>query len=85
MSNKKSKTYIGIVTDNKDPKKIGRVKVRVFDVFDQYTTFIPRPLQRSAMAEPILPSPTIPNLTLFIALICYFLNKCISGQDILLL
>lgn len=28
------KTYIGIVEDNKDPKKIGRVKVRVLNVFD---------------------------------------------------
>jgi hypothetical protein len=29
-----NKTYVGIVEDNQDPKKIGRVKVRVMDVFD---------------------------------------------------
>jgi hypothetical protein len=29
-----NKTYIGIVEDNNDPKKLGRVKVRVLDVFD---------------------------------------------------
>jgi hypothetical protein len=29
-----NKTYIGIVEDNNDPKKMGRVKVRVVDVFD---------------------------------------------------
>jgi hypothetical protein len=28
------KTYIGVVEDNNDPKKIGRVKVRVLNVFD---------------------------------------------------
>jgi hypothetical protein len=28
------KTYIGVVEDNKDPKKLGRCKIRVFDVFD---------------------------------------------------
>jgi len=28
------KTYIGVVEDNNDPKKIGRAKVRVLDVFD---------------------------------------------------
>ena len=28
------KTYIGVVEDNNDPKKQGRVKVRVLDVFD---------------------------------------------------
>ena len=28
------KTYIGVIEDNKDPKKLGRVKVRVIDVFD---------------------------------------------------
>jgi hypothetical protein len=28
------KTYIGVVEDNNDPKKIGRVKIRVLDVFD---------------------------------------------------
>jgi hypothetical protein len=29
-----NKTYIGVVEDNNDPLKIGRVKVRVLDVFD---------------------------------------------------
>jgi hypothetical protein len=31
---KEGKTYIGVVEDNNDPKKIGRVKVRVINVFD---------------------------------------------------
>jgi hypothetical protein len=30
-----NKTYIGIVEDNADPKKLGRVKVRVLDIFDE--------------------------------------------------
>ncbi len=30
-----NKTYIGAVEDNKDPKKLGRCKVRVFDIFDE--------------------------------------------------
>ena len=30
----KSRTYIGIVEENKDPKKIGRCRVRVIDIFD---------------------------------------------------
>ena len=30
----KGKTYIGVVEDIEDPKKLGRVKVRVLDVFD---------------------------------------------------
>ena len=30
----KNKTYIGIVEDNIDPKKIGRLKVRVLDIFE---------------------------------------------------
>jgi hypothetical protein len=29
------KTYVGIVEDNLDPKKIGRIKVRVMNVFDE--------------------------------------------------
>lgn len=29
------KTYIGTVEDNKDPKRIGRCKIRVFDIFDE--------------------------------------------------
>ena len=28
------KTYIGMVEDNNDPKKMGRCKIRVFDIFD---------------------------------------------------
>jgi hypothetical protein len=30
-----NKTYVGVVEDNQDPEKIGRVKVRVMDVFDE--------------------------------------------------
>lgn len=30
-----NKTYVGVVEDNLDPEKIGRVKVRVMDVFDE--------------------------------------------------
>lgn len=30
----KSRTYIGIVEENQDPKKIGRCRVRVIDIFD---------------------------------------------------
>jgi hypothetical protein len=30
-----NKTYVGFVEDNMDPEKIGRVKVRVMDVFDE--------------------------------------------------
>lgn len=29
-----NKTYVGVVEDNSDPKKLGRVRVRVLDVFD---------------------------------------------------
>jgi hypothetical protein len=29
-----NKTYVGVVEDNDDPKKLGRVRVRVLDVFD---------------------------------------------------
>lgn len=36
MSSKiENKTYIGTVEDNKDPKKLGRVKVRVMNVYDK--------------------------------------------------
>ena len=28
------RTYVGVVEDNQDPQKQGRVKVRVMDVFD---------------------------------------------------
>jgi hypothetical protein len=34
MALEKHKTYIGVVEDNNDPKKLGRCKVRVMDVFD---------------------------------------------------
>ena len=34
MKVQNGKTYIGVVEDNNDPKKMGRVKVRVLDVFD---------------------------------------------------
>ncbi len=30
-----NKTYVGVVEDNQDPEKMGRVKVRVMDVFDE--------------------------------------------------
>lgn len=30
----KSRTYIGVVEDNNDPKKIGRCRIRVVDIFD---------------------------------------------------
>ena len=30
-----NKTYIGTVEDNNDPKKLGRCKVRVLDIFDE--------------------------------------------------
>jgi hypothetical protein len=31
-----NKTYVGVVEDNQDPEKMGRVKVRVMDVFDEF-------------------------------------------------
>lgn len=31
----RSKTYIGVVEDNEDPKKLGRVRARVLDFFDE--------------------------------------------------
>ena len=34
MQVESGKTYIGVVEECEDPKKLGRVKVRVFDVFD---------------------------------------------------
>lgn len=34
MENLKDKTYIGVVVDNYDPKRLGRVRVRVLNVFD---------------------------------------------------
>jgi hypothetical protein len=34
MALEKHKTYIGVVEDNNDPKKLGRCKVRVVDVFE---------------------------------------------------
>ena len=34
MQVESGKTYIGVVEDNDDPKRIGRVKARVLDVFD---------------------------------------------------
>lgn len=33
-----NKTYIGIVEDNNDPKKIGRCRIRVIDIFDDIPT-----------------------------------------------
>jgi hypothetical protein len=36
MKIKSDKTYIGVVEDNKDPRKMGRVRVRVMDVFDEF-------------------------------------------------
>jgi hypothetical protein len=34
MNVESGKTYVGVVEDNNDPKKMGRIKVRVLDVFD---------------------------------------------------
>jgi len=33
-----SKTYIGIVEENNDPKKLGRCRIRVIDIFDEIPT-----------------------------------------------
>jgi hypothetical protein len=33
-----NKTYIGVVEDNNDPKKLGRVKIKVLNVFDELKT-----------------------------------------------
>ena len=40
------KTYIGVVEDNNDPKKQGRAKIRVMDVFDD------TPLENIPWANP---------------------------------
>lgn len=32
----KSETFLGIVVDNNDPRKLGRCKIRVFQVFDKF-------------------------------------------------
>lgn len=45
-SRKTGRTYIGVVEDINDPKKIGRVKVRVVDVFDE------TPLENIPWASP---------------------------------
>lgn len=34
MNIEANKTYVGVVEDNNDPKKLGRVRVRVLDIFD---------------------------------------------------
>ena len=34
----KNETFLGLVVDNNDPKKLGRCKVRVFQVFDKLET-----------------------------------------------
>lgn len=46
MQVESGKTYVGVVEDNKDPKKMGRVKVRVLDVFDN------TPLENIPWANP---------------------------------
>ena len=35
MEDFKNKTFVGVVEDNNDPKKLGRCKVRVLNVFDE--------------------------------------------------
>ena len=34
MNIESGKTYIGIILENKDPKKLGRCRIKVIDVFD---------------------------------------------------
>ncbi len=46
MQVESGKTYVGVVEDNNDPKKMGRVKVRVLDVFDN------TPLENIPWANP---------------------------------
>jgi len=46
MQVENGKTYVGVVEDNNDPKKMGRVKVRVLDVFDN------TPLENIPWANP---------------------------------
>jgi hypothetical protein len=35
MENFKNKTFVGVIEDNNDPKKLGRCRVRVLNVFDE--------------------------------------------------
>lgn len=46
MQVENGKTYVGVVEDNNDPKRMGRVKVRVLDVFDN------TPLENIPWANP---------------------------------
>lgn len=46
MKIENGKTYIGVVEDNNDPKKLGRIKVRVLNVFDN------TPLENIPWANP---------------------------------
>ena len=46
MRVKSGKTYIGVVEDNNDPQKLGRCKIRVFNVFDDV------PLENIPWANP---------------------------------
>lgn len=36
MNVQSGKTYVGVVEDNKDPKKLGRCKIKVFGIFDDF-------------------------------------------------
>jgi hypothetical protein len=39
MKNKlKDQIFIGVIVDNKDPKRLGRCKIRVFTVYDDIPT-----------------------------------------------